>query len=80
MIYDKFRDTICEEQHGFIDRRSACSNLVIMKTCISDALEKCSQLDAVYTVFSKAFDSVNHDRLILKLSAISMGEPLVSWL
>jgi len=38
------------------------------------------KVDAIYTDFSKAFDTVNHSILINKLSSYGVGGPLLSWL
>lgn len=38
-----------------------------------------SQVDVIYTDFKKAFDSVNHEILILVLRVSGFGEPLLSW-
>ena len=72
-IYANCRHLLSHCQHGFIDRRSTCSNLVSLKSYIIEAMEDGSQVDAVYTDFSKAFDSVNHIILICKLSKFGFG-------
>lgn len=37
-------------------------------------------MDAVYTDFRKAFDTVDHARLICQLDKLGIGNPLLSWL
>ena len=39
-----------------------------------------TRVDCIYTDFSKAFDSVNHDILIQKLRAFGFSGPLLNWL
>lgn len=41
---------------------------------------KNGQIDAIFLDFSKAFDRVLHDKLILKLRKIELPEILVSWI
>ncbi len=50
--------------------RSVETNLLIYTNYLSEALENGSQVDAVYTDFSKAFDSVNHELLLEKLIVV----------
>lgn len=47
------------EQHGFRSMRSTTTNLVIFQHFVLDTLDSISQVDAVYTDLSKAFDPVN---------------------
>ena len=70
---------ICRH-HGFMDRQSACSNLVFLKSYIIEAMEDDSQVDVVYTDFSKAFDSVDHTILFHKLAKLGFGQPILGWL
>ena len=83
IIYDqlswKCKQFIDTHQHGFVRGRSTVSNLVSYETALLDALEGGSQVDAIYTDFSKAFDRVNHDLLVAKLRAIGFTEQSVRW-
>jgi Reverse transcriptase (RNA-dependent DNA polymerase) len=70
LVCDKLHETLTlnfhNEQHGFIKNRSINSNLLIYSKLIFDIFEKNNQVDAIYTDFSKAFDSVDHKILIKK--------------
>lgn len=68
------------EQHGFFGGRSTVTNLFIYTNFILNAMEEGSEVDAVYTDFKKAFDSVNHERLICKLRFLGICDPLLSWI
>ena len=59
---------INDKQHGFRAERSCATNLVGL-TCDSLALSLNENIrtDVVYFDFAKAFDSVNHDLILLKL-------------
>jgi len=69
---------ILEEQHGFMPNRFTVTNLSIFCSYISSALESFVQRDVIYTDFSKAFDSVDHDILLSKLEAFGIVGNLLS--
>ena len=56
-------------QHGFLDLKSCSSNMVTFLDDIFLSINdfKTMSTDIIYFDFSKAFDSVNHDRLLYKL-------------
>lgn len=66
-------------QHGFVKAKSTATNLVSFINDVSQILDKRSSVDAVYTDFSKAFDRVNHQILVNKLSAHGIAGSLLSW-
>lgn len=71
---------IDDAQHGFTARKSTVTNLVCFTNFVSHAIESGKQVDVIYTDFRKAFDSVQHDILLSKLSDIGLSGPLVKWL
>ena len=56
-------------QHGFLNNRSCTTNMVnfIDGVVLSINDTRTLSTDVVYFDFSKAFDSVNHDRILMKL-------------
>lgn len=67
-------------QHGFMKGKSTESNLL---ECINDwteYLEEKKPCDIVYCDFSKAFDRVEHGKLLLKLSSLGLHPVLIRWL
>ena len=59
-------DLFSKLQHGFVPHRDCMTNLL---TCIelwTEKLESGDAVDVIYTDFSKAFDSVPHQRLLKK--------------
>lgn len=54
-------------QHGFIPKRSCSTNLSTYLKYAWDAMSDGYQIDAIYTDYSAAFQSVNHALLIHKL-------------
>ena len=73
------RGLIDESQHGFTKGRSTVTNLVLYQSSLLNALENREQVDAVYTDFSKAFDSVDHSLLLMKLLSIGFNIRMVRW-
>ena len=56
-------------QHGFLNHRSCTTNMVNFLDGVALSINDIKTLstDVVYFDFSKAFDSVNHDRILMKL-------------
>ena len=73
------RNVLVEEQHGFFQRRSTITNLIGYVNFIINAIGKGSEVHAIYTDFSKAFDKVNHYILIQKLQAYGIAGNLLEW-
>ena len=65
-----FRNNLlANEQHGFMRRCSCVTQLLTALHYWTESLEKGIPVDVLYFDFSKAFDSVPHERLLLKLEA-----------
>lgn len=60
--------------------RSTVTNLAVFNNYASAALDSDLQIDVIYTDFSKAFDSVDHNILFRKLEAIGFRDSILSWL
>ena len=73
-------ERICKEQHGFRSGRSCLTNLLETLENWTAALDEGYGLDVVYLDYRKAFDSVPHERLLLKLTACGIGGRLLRWL
>lgn len=84
LVYDKISSIINpllnEQQHGFRKGRSTTTNLMLFTSDVLCDMEKGHQIDAVYTDFSKAFDSVDHNLLKFKLNSFGITGPILNWL
>jgi hypothetical protein len=74
------RRHIIPNQHGFLSGRSVDSNLLSYTEFILDALDNNYQVDAVYTDFAKAFDKIDHERLLLKIWHFGIHGDLFRWI
>jgi hypothetical protein len=61
-------------QHDFVGGRSTETNLVIISQFLYEALDNHSQVDVVYTDFSKAFDMIDHNLLLNKLESFGFSD------
>lgn len=84
IVYDQITPIInpvlTTRQHGFVTRRSTETNLCEYLDFILDSMDNGSQVDVVYTDYSKAFDKISHSLLIAKLEAIGIHGDLLRWL
>ena len=60
---------ISKQQHGFVPGRSCLSNLLESLDSICDILAEGGTVDIFYLDFQKAFDTVPHNRLRIKLES-----------
>src|SRR5437588_8554525 len=58
-------------------KRSTTTNLICATQYISESIDMQIQTDVVYTDFSKAFDSLNHDILRKKLRNFGFSDNLI---
>lgn len=66
-------------QHGFIPGRSTTTNLVEFTSYIVKSIEQHRQVDAVYTDFRKAFDSISHCKALESLQSFGFSTDFVIW-
>ena len=76
-IQFQVRNRLSHTQHGFINGRSTVTNLCCFTQFVSDSFDAKRQVDVVYTDFSKAFDQLNHNILLSKLSSIGFSANLI---
>lgn len=67
-------------QHGFRKSRSTTTNILELTTIVNNGFLNKMQTDVIYTDFSKAFDKVNHDILLHKLSLMGFCFTTLKWL
>ena len=73
-IYPLLKNAFNVNQHGFMAGRSTLTNLFSITQYLSQELDQNKQVDVAYTDMSKAFDSITHNRLFLKLRSFGFSE------
>ena len=73
-------DLLTNCQHGFVAGRSCTTNLLSTLEDWTSLLDIGVPVDAVYLDFSKAFDSVPHERLLIKLKALGIEGQALGWI
>ena len=70
-----------DNQHGFLNGRSCTTNLLaVLEEAWPEVLEMRVAVDAVYLDFAKAFDTVLHHRLLMKLDGYSIRGKISEWI
>ncbi|XP_063931194.1 uncharacterized protein LOC135143245 [Zophobas morio] len=69
--------TVINEQHGFVKGRYTCTNLCEFSQIVLNAIANRMQVDIIYTDMTKAFDIVDHEILVCKLSRLGLCQSLL---
>jgi hypothetical protein len=72
-IMSQIGNKIINSQHGFRPRRGVQTNLACFVQDLSEWIDQGLQVDAVYTDFRKAFDTVDHSILIQKMGELGFS-------
>ena len=80
-MYDHLvsNDLLAKEQFGFCKGRTCVSQLLVtLNEWLSD-LDNKTPVDAAYLDFRKAFDSVPHERLMVKIKGYGISGNIYNW-
>ena len=67
-------------QHGFMRRKSCLTNLLYCMEEVTRTLDDGNSIDILYLDFAKAFDKVQHQRLLAKLQALNITGEIYGWI
>ena len=76
--FDK-NDWLYEGQHGFRPGYSCESQVITVCQDIADFIDNGDRNDAIVIDFSKAFDLVPYDRLLMKIAISGLDSRIVAW-
>ena len=79
-ISDFATNNLHDLQHGFRPKRSCVTQLLQVLHELGRALDTGKEIDVIYLDFSKAFDSVSHNKLLFKLKSYGISGSLFDWL
>ena len=71
---------LSQTQHGFIQKRSCITQLLSTMEEWTRIIESKQPMDVLYLDYKKAFDSVPHERLLVKLHAYGIRGKLLQWI
>ena len=66
-------------QRGFVHGRSCTTQLLVLDKW-TEAIEQGDSVDAIYLDFAKAFNTVPHQRLLVKLAGYGIGGKVLQWI
>ena len=78
--YIRSNGLLRSSQHGFVEKRSCLTNLLSFLEHITSAIDSKLCVDVAYLDFSRAFDSVPHERLLIKLESYGIVGNLAAWI
>lgn len=79
MNHLKINDLLNACQHGFVNGRSCSTQLLMCLEVWTNIIEEGGDLDILYLDFAKAFDSVPHKRLLMKLKSLGITGNVFGW-
>ena len=74
------RNLINCSQFGFVPQSSCTSQLLEYLEDVTSAINENQLVDVAYLYFSKAFNTVPHQRLLMKLSALGVKGNMLKWI
>ena len=78
--YVESQGILCDEQFGFRKKRSTSLAIFNYVKYLTDNINKRKLIGSMYIDFARAFDSINHCRLIEKLFDMGVPGQLVVWI
>ena len=73
-------DILYDLQHGFREKRSCETQLIMLVDKLAKNMQMGKQTDLILLDFSKAFDKVAHEKLILKLHQYGIRGDTLNWI
>ena len=78
--YLELNNIFCDEQYGFRKHRSTGQSIFNYVKFITENMNSNKVVGSIYIDFARAFDSINHVRLIDKLTDIGIPWKLLYWI
>ncbi len=72
--------SLSPSQHGFLPCRPCLSKIILLADRVNRLLDEGHMVDLIYLNFAKAFDSVSHRFLLVKLKASGIDGAVLNWI
>ncbi|XP_012559792.2 uncharacterized protein LOC105845998 [Hydra vulgaris] len=72
-------DLILVHQHGTVNKKNCCTNLLETLDIVSEAFDNNILVEIIFLDFAKAFDTALHERLCIKLAGYGIIVDLLNW-
>jgi len=69
-----------QSQHGFMPRKSCCTNLLEFFEAATKSVDAGNLFDVIFLDFAKAFDKVPRERLLEKIQAHGVRGNILAWI
>lgn len=79
-IWPYFSPELSSAQHGFVPQRSTITNLTSFIQIIESSLVTHNQVDVIFTDISKAFDCIDHAKIITDLQNLGIPDKVLKLL
>lgn len=79
VLFYHVKTQLAPYQHGFMPGRSTSTNLAVFTQFVANILDQGGQVDVVYTDFSKAFDRLDHGKLLQKLASFGLTHSFINF-
>ena len=76
----KANENSCPQQHGFVKRKSVTTNLLEALNIWTEALMHNIPVYVLYLDYSKAFDTVPHQRLLKQVESFGVVDQALTWI
>ena len=80
MKFIESNNILFNNQHGFRSKLSCETQLIEFTQDLYNTVNQGKQTDVIVMDFSKAFDKVDHQRLLLKLTRTGINSQVVKWI
>ncbi len=70
---------LSDAQHGFVPKRSCLTNLLLTEQWETQFMDAYEPVDVVFLDVTRAFDSVNHRYLYIKLDSYGVHPKIIEW-
>ena len=80
ILYLTYNNSLSTDQYGLVSGRSTCTQLLATLNYWTNYCDLNQTTDAIFIDLAKAFDTVSHQKLLLKLLSYGIHYELYNWM